>query len=398
MAALQIYDPRERAVVATADRVLSALRPILRLSRFDDGRAPRRILLLRLERIGDLMMALPAIASVRALAPDAEIDLVVGSWNRTLAEAIPHVTRVETLDASWLARDSTSAGPGRLLRRALGWRRRRYDLGVNFEPDIRSNVLLALSGARRTAGFRSGGGGPLLDVTLEYDLRRHTTANAHRLVECALGRPAPDAKPELRLPDPAVHGARALLPGPLRRPIVGVHASGGRPIKQWDPSRFGDVAARLVHETGATIVLTGTTADRLITNDVRAMVPANHVVDLSGQNDLPTLAAVLDSLDVLITGDTGPMHLAAAVGTPVVAVFGPSDPVRYGPPGPADRVVRVDLPCSPCNRIRRPPERCTGHTPDCLAQVSAEQVYQAVRSSLAEAAAVRDRAAGRARP
>ncbi len=81
-------------------------------------------------------------------------------------------------------------------------------------------------------------------------------------------------------------------------------------------------------------------------------------------------AAILAQLDVLVTGDTGPMHLAAAVGTPVVAVFGPSDPARYATRGPADRVVRIDLPCSPCNRIRRPPERCVGHTPDCLAGVT----------------------------
>jgi ADP-heptose:LPS heptosyltransferase len=76
------------------------------------------------------------------------------------------------------------------------------------------------------------------------------------------------------------------------------------------------------------------------------------------------------------------MHLAAAVGTPVVAVFGPSDPVRYGPRGPHDQIVRMDLPCSPCNRIRLPPERCVGHTPDCLVFVSADRVLTAALSVL----------------
>jgi ADP-heptose:LPS heptosyltransferase len=91
------------------------------------------------------------------------------------------------------------------------------------------------------------------------------------------------------------------------------------------------------------------------------------------------------------------MHLAAAVGTPVVAVFGPSDPVRYATRGPIDRVVRVDLPCSPCNRIRRPPTRCAGHTPDCLTGVSGDQVYAAVVSALADSRAERHRGAGHAR-
>jgi ADP-heptose:LPS heptosyltransferase len=91
-----------------------------------------------------------------------------------------------------------------------------------------------------------------------------------------------------------------------------------------------------------------------------------------------TVAAVQQRLDLVVTGDTGPMHLAQAVGTPIVAVFGPSDPVRYAPRGLRDRVVRVDLPCSPCNRIRRPPARCVGHTPDCLAAVSAAAVLAAI--------------------
>jgi ADP-heptose:LPS heptosyltransferase len=76
------------------------------------------------------------------------------------------------------------------------------------------------------------------------------------------------------------------------------------------------------------------------------------------------------------------MHLAAAVGTPVVAVFGPSTPVRYGPLASNAHVVRVDLPCSPCNRIRKPPARCAGHTPDCLEAIPAARVIDAARATL----------------
>ncbi len=78
------------------------------------------------------------------------------------------------------------------------------------------------------------------------------------------------------------------------------------------------------------------------------------------------------------------MHLAAAVGTPIVAVFGPSDPRRYAPRGPIDRVVRIDLPCAPCNRIRLPPARCTGHIPDCLAFISVDRVLAAALDVLHE--------------
>jgi len=89
------------------------------------------------------------------------------------------------------------------------------------------------------------------------------------------------------------------------------------------------------------------------------------------------LCAALKCCDALLTNDTGPMHLAAAVGTPVVAVFGPSDPRRYGPLGEGHRVLRVDLPCSPCNQVRLPPARCRGHVPDCMDGIRVETVVAA---------------------
>ena len=94
------------------------------------------------------------------------------------------------------------------------------------------------------------------------------------------------------------------------------------------------------------------------------------------------LAAVLRRLALLVTPDTGPMHLAAAVGTPVVGIFGPSDPVRYAPLSPRAAVVHADLWCRPCNRMRRPPRRCSNGTPDCLARVGVDAVVDAARHLL----------------
>jgi ADP-heptose:LPS heptosyltransferase len=173
-----------------------------------------------------------------------------------------------------------------------------------------------------------------------------------------------------------------------------VHVSGGRAIKQWPPQRFAEVARRLANAYGATIVLTGAPEDRPLVEGVRQALEGASVIDASGEADLPTLAALLERLDLFITGDTGPMHVAGAVGTPVVAVFGPSDPARYALRGPADRVVRVDLPCSPCNRIRLPPERCVGHTPDCLEHITADHVVAAALDVLARPRAEGARRAG----
>ena len=191
---------------------------------------------------------------------------------------------------------------------------------------------------------------------------------------------------------PAARHEAARLLADAGAPLIGVHAGGGRAVKQWPVERFGDVAWRLIEQRTATIVLTGSAADRPLIDAVKQTLPPGRVIDLGGSVDLPTLAAVVARLDLLVTGDTGPMHLAHAAGTPIVAVFGPSDPARYAPRGPYDRVVRVDLPCSPCNRIRLPPARCTGHTPDCLAFIDADSVFTAAVSVLD--AVARDGASG----
>jgi lipopolysaccharide heptosyltransferase II len=378
---LQIYDRRERAMVGTADLLLQVVGPAVRMARRAAQVPPRRILLLRLERIGDLLMSLEAIEDVRHAAPGATIDLVVGSWNEVLARRIGGIQRVETLDAGWLSREDLALSPQAMLHHARSWSARTYDLAINFEPDIRSNVLLAASRAARTAGFASGGGGSLLDVALPFDPRAHTTANAQRLVAAVLDVPPRTAPARLEISPEERRKASESLAG-HRRPLVGIHVSGGRAIKQWEPERFAELASRLIRTRGAGIVLTGTTADRPLVDKVAGALAKAAVIDLAGALDLPTLAAVLERLDVFVTGDTGPMHVAAAVGVPIVAVFGPSDPARYAPRDPMHRVVRVDLPCSPCNRIRRPPERCVGHTPDCLTGIDVEMVYRAVEATL----------------
>jgi len=165
-------------------------------------------------------------------------------------------------------------------------------------------------------------------------------------------------------------------------PKIGIHVSAGRAVKQWPEAQFRQVAERLIRDRAAGIVLTGAPEDRAQVDVVRCGLPVDRVVDLCGGASLLTVAAVIEQLDLVVTGDTGPMHVAHAVGTPGVAVFGPSDPRRYGPRGVHDIVVRIDLPCSPCNRIRLPPARCTGHTPDCLAGIETAQVLAAIDEAL----------------
>jgi ADP-heptose:LPS heptosyltransferase len=167
------------------------------------------------------------------------------------------------------------------------------------------------------------------------------------------------------------------------RPVVGIQPAAGRKIKEWDPIRFAETGAELARSRGATIMLIASAHDAHASAAVKAAWPRDlRLVELPTETGLVDLAAVLEQLDLFITGDTGPMHLAAAVGVPVLAIFGPSLPTRYAPLSPRARIVRIDLPCSPCNRMRQPPERCVGIIPDCLSGIPTTQVLQAAREML----------------
>lgn len=392
-APLQIYDRRERALVRIADVLLTPMRWWPR--RAMNGPV-RRILLMRLERIGDLLMVRDAIRDVHAAWPQATIDLAVGSWNAPIASLFEDVAHVILVDVPWLARGAAGDGWPTLLTKARRWRDARYDLVINFEPDVRSNLLAWLSRAPARIGYASGGGRACLTDASVYDARSHVATNARALVARAASlcggtaaTDATDATPSrLRIPEEARQRTDALL-GSAQRPLVGIHSSGGRPSKQWHLDRFAAVGRRLAESRGATVVLTGSAADRAIVDAVKAGLDGVPVVDVGGHVDLLTLSAVLAELDVLVTGDTGPMHLAAAVGTPVVALFGPSNPARYGPNAAIERILRVDLPCSPCGQVRLPPERCRGHVPDCLDHIGVDRVVDAALEILDGAQASR---------
>jgi len=385
---LQIPYRKERALVGLADAGLeiAALLGWPQRSRTGSGGRPRRILLLRLEKVGDLVMVLEAIGMVRALAPDAAIDLVVGSWNRPLAALIPGVSSIETLDVPWIAGDGRGLSWSALRARAKAWRSGDYDLAINFEPDIRSNLLLAWSGIPRRVGYLSGGGGAALTDAVAPDPRAHIAENAKALVarafETSVAQGSTTAT--LNIPEDARRRAATLVgTATLGAPLVGIQPATGRRIKEWDPVRFAELGAEIARTRGASVILIGSTSDKPVLDAVRrAWTSDLPLIELPPDVDLVTLAAVLERLSLFITGDTGPMHLAAAVGTPVLAIFGPSLPTRYAPLSPRSRIVRIDIHCSPCNLLRQPPARCLNRVPDCLVGIATADVLRAANEML----------------
>jgi ADP-heptose:LPS heptosyltransferase len=158
------------------------------------------------------------------------------------------------------------------------------------------------------------------------------------------------------------------------------------------------VAARLQREFGAALVLTGSAGDRPLAQEVMRGLPG-PAVDLTGRLALAEMLSLLGTLDLFLSSDTGPMHMACVAGTPSVSVFGPSDPRRYfsggsGAPGGRHVVVRAELWCAPCNLIRRPPAECLGADgPECLRLVTVDAVHAEAARLLSAAGFARGGAA-----
>ena len=377
----RIYDPRERLLVASADAVLrgaswlTGLRPGRDLP---DVRSVESVLALRLDRLGDLITTLPALELLRKALPSARLELAVGSWNEPVARRLPFIDRVRVVDAPWSAWGKKASFSG--VRAALG--RDRFDLALDFQGDVRVVLLMALSGAKLRAGYGDTGGDYLLTHRARWDEKRSWYDQNLDLVRALFPETAPwgPARPYNFVTDEDRREAAPLLDA-WKRPLIGIHPSAGRALKEWEPEKFAALADRL--SEFATVVLTGSDSDRPLVERIFEMTTARPA-KLLGLG-LATFAAVIERLDAFVTGDTGPMHLSHAVGTPNVAIFGPSDPLRYGPDGSLGlrRVVRSGVYCSPCNMIRRPPAECARvRTPECLSQITLDPVVRAVRQTL----------------
>jgi ADP-heptose:LPS heptosyltransferase len=393
----RIYDPWERLALGALDLParavfgLAGLAGLRRPPTVERG-SIREVLLLRLDRIGDVLLSLPAIAEVRAALPDARIRLAVGRWSEAVVQAAP-VDEVLVWSAPWVGRPA-EGGESTLsvMRSARGLKSARLDLAIDLQGDVRASLLMWLSGARIRAGYANTGGAWLLTHVIPLDETVSWIEQNRRAVEEVLGPPV-----ERVTVDPLTSEDRDFarrigetLDLAARRPVVGLHPSGGRRVKQWDLSRWAEVAARLQREFGAMILITGSAADRPLAEDLARQLETPPL-DVTGRLGVRETMALIETLDLFLSCDTGPMHMACAVDTPSVAIFGPSDPVRFfsggdGAPGSRHVALRPELWCAPCNLIRRPPAECDGDAmPECLSLVTADAVYREAARLLVEA-------------
>jgi lipopolysaccharide heptosyltransferase II len=348
----------------------------------------RRILVTRVDLLGDVVLSLPAVRALRRAYPTARIDMLVLGATAGILEGQPEIDRVLTFDPYFWRSPAALLRPA-TWRHARGMlaalRAARYDLAISISGDIAS-ILTRLSGARRRVGYAAEAYPFLLTDAVpggRYRARQHEVRYVLALAEAA-GGIVTDGDALLSLavrPEAARQMASSIRAERARRgargPLVAIHAGARNgQAKRWPPDRIASLAGRLVRELDALVVLTGAPSERPLAEAVlrQCSVP---VTDLVGRTDLPQLVALLAASEVLVTGDSGPMHVACAVRTPVVALHGPTDPALSGPTAPDAIVLRQALWCSPCYDASATAE-CRFSNPVCMKYLAPDAVFAAV--------------------
>ena len=333
----------------------------------------RRILFIKPSSLGDIVHAMPTLAVLRERFPQAEVTWLVKRQWAPVVHVMAGVDRVCAVDqgmAGWLSRVPELRAAG-------------FDLVVDLQGLFRSGAMARLTGCARRIGFANAReGSPLLYTErVAVPATPMHAVDRYLLVAEALGAVRP-ARPRFDFIDrpedrQAVDTLIARAGIDESSPWVAMNVSARWETKRWPPQHFAEAADQLAERYGVSVVLMGGPAERPESQAVTGRM-RTKAVDLTGQTPVGLLPGLLRRASLLLTNDSGPMHIAAAVDTPVVALFGPTDPVKTGPYGHGHVVLSYAVDCRPC--LRRECARAVAL--ECLTGVRPEQVVQAVMQQL----------------
>jgi heptosyltransferase-2 len=344
----------------------------------DENKRKYRILIVRTDRIGDLLLSTPAIKAVREAHPNAHIAVMVRPYVEDIVDGNPYLDEVILYD-----KDNKHKGFFGSLAFILGLRRKGFDLAIILHPTVRSNLVPFLAGIPERIGYDRKWGflltkrikdtkhlGEKHEIDYNFDVLRAAGIAAK---DRTLYMPV---KPEY---ERVIDRFMALNDLSSKDITVAVHPGASCRSKRWPAYRFGRVADELMDKYNVKIVIIGGPSDVKTVKEVETGMLHKPIV-LSEEHSLGEVAALLKKCKLLISNDSGPVHIAVAVGTPVVSIFGRLDPglspQRWGPIGRDDIVIHKDVGC----------EECLAHNCKlsfkCLDAITAEEVFSAAETLL----------------
>ncbi|MFA5158899.1 MAG: glycosyltransferase family 9 protein [Candidatus Omnitrophota bacterium] len=341
--------------------------------------AVHRILVIRLDHIGDVVMARPAIRALHKKFPHAAIDLLVTEDIAPLFEHSKEIRAVIAAQYAWFNRNTSFAQKCLEFWRLLGIvKTGSYDIGIDLRGDLRNILLMFLSGIKYTIGYGIAGGGFLLNEEVPYDTAQHQVRLNLNLLNSF--HVAQDNK---LLPfEYSSEKARKfwekikILPSTTLLPRVVFHMGAGYPSKRWPFENFRALIQQIDREALAQIVLVGTEAEKEATPDLK--LNSERLIDLRGKTTLQDLPVLLDICDIFIGNDSGPAHIAAAQGLEIILFVSGTNDIRLWYPW-TERLslLQHEVPCSPCGVDICPVE---GHP--CVEGITVDQAFDAFLSTL----------------
>ena len=340
----------------------------------------RKFLVIRLSAIGDVVRTLPAVKGLRERYPDAYIAWLVEEKSSDILLDNPYLDRViifprRELVGSGGPRASPSARAGSLGRFVRELRAEKFDTVLDFHGIFKSGLLALLSGTKERIGFDRR-------YTKEFNwlfINRTVVPPGHRinrfernisLVE-SLGATPSNLDVTIAVPEEVRSGVERLLePFGGRKPLVAIHPATSRPFKHWDSQNYAKVADKLLANGVAHVLITYGPGEEDVAHKVVSQMRSG-TAPLLKTGSLREYAWLIKRADMYLGSDTGPMHIASAMGTPVVAMFGPTDPVVNSPYRQPHHVLYKALPCSPCN------ERRCSRDLECMTAITVEEAYDA---------------------
>lgn len=345
-----------------------------------------KILVMRYRFIGDTVLTVPFLRNLRVAYPQARIDLMLEPFSGQVIEGCPYVDRVIPFELKTIHRYSTGSDRGRLsayLHYRSLIRSERYDAVFVLKRSLSSALLVWASRVPRRIGFATEGRTFLLTDPVVY---RHDQHEVENFLDCLRALDIPVASKHLELwptPEQEIKARQAFAGAGWKKDDVKVviHAAASLAAKQWPLERFAGTMRTLREKYGVKFVYTGAQGDSPLYEDIERLGPFGGL-NLCGSMSLRENVAIYKACDLFFGVDSGPMHMAAAAGIPVVALFGPTDERKWGPWGEGHVIVSKRLACHPCK-----PHKCSDHR--CMDQISAEEALQAVEAKLRDITAKR---------
>ena len=341
------------------------------------------ILIIKLSAVGDVVHSLPFLEVLRDRFPSAMIDWVVEEDASGIVESHPEIDRLIIFPRkSWLKRfikKGEYIGVGKEVTKFLKeLKSKRYDIVVDLQGLLKSGILTFLANGKRKIALNGGREGSLIFTNEKVaipDPDLHAL-DKYLCIARYLGATNPVWNGQIPIYDTDKGHVDYLL-GEIgnNSTLVAVTPMAKWESKLWELHRFASLADTIKEELGAGVVFTGSEGDKAAIEDIRLGMKT-RALNLAGKTTLRELAYLYQKCAAVICTDTGPMHVAAAMGSPVVvALFGPTSPLRTGPYGAKHRVIRAGLECSPCFK-----KRCDDMS--CMKKITVEMVFEAVREVL----------------